>query len=230
MKPEQGKQTIADELVWLPPAVHYRLRGRLQEAIDQEYGIEWQARLCEPGRSAHVDEHADDIALLADMNALAIADEIGTDIGWQHRNHRYIGLRSELTGEADRRVAGSANARKHERLAAGRPRQRAAVADDANTAGRAPCPASADARVRHVEPEAGFENAQTPGHAHLPVGVRHRDRSAPALEQRANAARDKHQHNRRHIEDRKIEQRDVFDDRALCGRGKLDLLGAPFRL
>src|SRR5260370_11856273 len=168
MKPEQGKQTIADELVWLPPAVHYRLRGRLQEAIDQEYGIEWQARLCEPGRSAHVDEHADDIALLADMNALAIADEIGTDIGWQHRNHRYIGLRSELTGDPDRRVAGSANAPTHQPLATGRPRQSAAVANDANTAGRAPRPASADAGGRHIEPQAVLQNTPAPGHAHSP--------------------------------------------------------------
>src|SRR5258707_13851814 len=111
MKPEQGKQTIADELVWLPPAVHYRLRGRLQEAIDQEYGIERQPRLCEPGRSAHVDEHADDIALLADMDALAIADDIGTDIGRQHRNHRNIGLPPELTTTPHHRVAVSAKPR-----------------------------------------------------------------------------------------------------------------------
>src|SRR5258708_23266813 len=81
MKAEQRKQAIANELVWLPAAVDHCLRGCLQEAIDQEDGIERQARLGEPGRSAHVDEHADDIALLTDIAALAIADEIRAAIG-----------------------------------------------------------------------------------------------------------------------------------------------------
>src|SRR5437667_1937502 len=218
MKAEQRKQAIANELVWLAAGVDHRLRGRLQEAIDQEYGIEWQARLGQPGRSAHVDEHADDIALFTDIDALPVADEIRTDIGGQHRNDRYIGLRSELTGEPDRRVAGSADARKHERLAAGRPRQRAAIAHDTNTAGRAPRPATADARVRHIEPQAGFENTQAPGHAHPPVGVRHRDRPASTLKQRANAAAYKYQHNCRPIQNWKIKQRNVFNQRALRQR------------
>ena len=230
MKAEQRKQAIANELVWLAAGVQHRLRGRLQETIDQEYGIERQARLGQPGRSAHVDEHADDIALFTDIDALPVADEIRTDIGGQHRNDRYIGLRSELTGEPDRRVAGSADARKHERLAAGRPRQRAAIAHDTNTAGRAPRPATADARVRHIEPQAGFENTQAPGHAHPPVWVGYCDRSALTLQECASAARCKYEHNRRHIKDRKIKQRDVFNQRALRERNRFYVFVAPLRL
>src|SRR6478735_4774785 len=98
MKPEQRKQTVADELVGLAAAVDHCLRGRLQEAVDQEYRVERQARLGQPGRSAHVDEHADDITLLTDIDALAIADEIRADIGGEHWNDRYIGLWAKLTG------------------------------------------------------------------------------------------------------------------------------------
>src|SRR6266496_1394828 len=104
MKLEQRKQAIANELVWLAAGVDHRLRCCLQETIDQEYDIERQARLSQPGRSAHVDEHADDIALFTDIDALPIADEIRTDIGRQQRNHRYIRMRSELTCKPDRRV------------------------------------------------------------------------------------------------------------------------------
>src|SRR5260370_40041188 len=103
MKPEQRKQPIAHELVWLPAAVDHRLRGCLQEAIDQEDGIERQARLGEPGRSAHVDEHADDIALLTDIDALAIADEIRADIRGEHRKERPIGLWAKAAKRTARR-------------------------------------------------------------------------------------------------------------------------------
>src|SRR5260370_495932 len=65
--------------------------------------------------------------------------------------------------------------------------------------------------MRHIEPQAGFENAQAPGYPHAPVGVRHRDHSAPALEQRANAARHEYQHNRRPIEDRKVKKSDFIE-------------------
>src|SRR5229473_732629 len=103
MKAEQRKQAIANELVWLAAGVDHRLRCCLQETIDQEYDIEWQPSFSQSGRAAHVDEHADDIALFTDINALPIADKIGADIGWQHRNNGYIGLWSKLTGETDRR-------------------------------------------------------------------------------------------------------------------------------
>src|SRR5260370_37845669 len=136
MKAEQRKQAIAHELVWLPAAVDHCPRGCLQEAIDQEAGIERQARLGQPGRSAHVDEHANDIALLTDIDALAVADEIRADFGGEHWNDRYIGLWAKLTREPDRRGAGSAKARKHERFAAGRPPRRGAVAEHTNAARR----------------------------------------------------------------------------------------------
>src|SRR6202795_4726312 len=64
-------------------------------------------------------------------------------------------------------------------------------------------PVTEDARVRHIEPQAGFENTQAPGRAHAPVWVRHRDRSASPLEQCADATRCKYEHNCRHIQNRK---------------------------
>jgi len=135
MKAEQRKQAVANELVWLAAGVDHRLRGRLQETIDQEYDIERQARLGKPGRAAHVDEHADDIVLFTDVDAFPVANKIGADVGGQQGNDGYIGLRSKLTCKPDRRVGAGANARKHECLAAGRRRQRAAIAHDTNTAG-----------------------------------------------------------------------------------------------
>src|SRR5260370_386658 len=112
MKAEQREQAIAHELVWLPAAVDHCLRGCLQEAIDQEDGIERQARLGEPGRSAHIDEHADDIALLTDIDALAIADEIRADIGGEHWKDRYIRLwrtQQRQTASPDRRAPRDGN-------------------------------------------------------------------------------------------------------------------------
>ncbi len=135
MKAEQRKQAIANELVWLAAGVDHRLRCCLQETIDQEYDIEWQPSFSQPGRAAHVDEHADDIAFFTDIDALPIADKIGSDVGRQQRNHGYIRMRSELTRKPDRRVGAGANARKHECLAARRWRQRAAIAHDTNAAG-----------------------------------------------------------------------------------------------
>src|SRR5258705_2743020 len=125
MKAEQRKQAIAHELVWLPAAVDHCLRGCLQEAIDQEDGIERQARLGEPGRSAHVDEHADDIALLTDIDALAIADEIRADIGGVHWNDRYNGFWVELIGGTERPGVGNAQDRKRQHFAAPRAPQHA---------------------------------------------------------------------------------------------------------
>ena len=118
-----------------PPASINRLRRRLEEAIDQEYDVERQARLGELGRSAHIDEHADDIAFFTDVDAVPIADKIGVDVGRQHGNNGYIRLRSKLTGQPDGRVGAGANARKHKCFTAGRPRQRAAIANDTHTAG-----------------------------------------------------------------------------------------------
>ena len=99
---EQCKQAVADELVRLPAGVDHRLRCGLQETIDQEHDIERQTRLGHPGRPAHVDEHADDIALFTDVDAAPVADKVGADIGRQHGNDGDIVLRPKLAREPDR--------------------------------------------------------------------------------------------------------------------------------
>ena len=154
----------------------------------------------------------------------------GADVRRQHRNDRHVGLRPQLTGETDRGIGAGADARQHEGLASGRPRQGAAVADDANAAGRAPRAAAADAGVRNFEAQAGFQDAHALRHADLPVRIGHREHAAAAFAQRAHAARREHQSDRGEISDRKIKQRDVVDDRALRRRHGLQILGAPLRL
>ena len=154
VEPEQRQHAVADELVGLAAGVGHRARHRVDKAVDQEHDVEGQARLRQAGRAAHVDEHADDVALLADIDALAVAHEIGADVGRQHRDDRDVGLRPQLAGEPDRGIAAGADARQHESLASGRPRQRAPVADDAYAAGRAARAAAADAGVRNVVAQA----------------------------------------------------------------------------
>ena len=85
IEPEQSEHAVADELIGLSAGIEHRLRGRAEETIDQENDVERQPRFGELGRAAHVDEHADDVAFLADMDAAPVADEIGADIRRQHR-------------------------------------------------------------------------------------------------------------------------------------------------
>ena len=158
-------------MIRLSAGLDHRLRRGLEETIDQENDVERQPGFGHLGRSAHVDEHADDIALLTNVDAVPVADKIGPDIGRQHRNDGDIALRPKLACKPDRRVATGADAREHEGLASRRSRQRAAIADYANPAGRTSRPAAADAGMRHVEAQAGLEDAETSGHAHAPVGV-----------------------------------------------------------
>src|ERR1700722_2773388 len=65
VKAEQRQLPIAEKLVGLTAAFDHRLRHRAEETVDDEYRIERQPVLREPGRAAHIDEHADEIALLS---------------------------------------------------------------------------------------------------------------------------------------------------------------------
>ena len=65
-EPEQRQLSVADELVRLSAAFDHGLRHRAEEAVDDENGIERQPLFRKLGRAAHVHEHADQIALLAD--------------------------------------------------------------------------------------------------------------------------------------------------------------------
>ena len=124
--------------------------------------------LGEFGRASHVDEHADQIALLADALRLR-ARRIGRDrLRHEQLEERKVGLGPQLAGEPDRRVGG-ADAVEHERLALRRLRQRAAVADHANPAGRAAGAAAADAGMRHLVAQARLEHAETLRHPHRPA-------------------------------------------------------------
>ena len=201
---EQSEHAVANELIGLATGVDDGLRGRAEEAINQEYDVERQSRFGQLGRAAHVDEHADDVALLADVDAAAIADKIGADMRGKHGDDSNIGVGPQLAGQPDCRIGTSADAGEHKRLAPGRPRQRATIADNADTAGGASRPPAAHAGVRHVEAQARFEDAQALRHAHLTVGIGDGNHAAPAFPQRAQAARGKHQTDEADIADRKI--------------------------
>src|SRR5207342_159832 len=161
------------------------------------------------GRAAHVDEHADDEVFLADMDALAVAHEIGADVRRQDRNDRDVGLRLQLAGQADRGILAGADPRQHEGFPSGWFWQGAAVADDLDAAGGAAGAAAADARVRNIVAQARLQHAQPLRYAHLAARIRHRDHSAPALVERARPARREYQQDRRRVTDREIKECDV---------------------
>ena len=111
--------------------------------------------------------------------------------------------------------------------------------------GRGSAPRSLTTRTRQVEHRAlppqtlacgtlkrrlASRILKSPRHAHPAVGIRHRDRTAITFEQGANAAREKHQHDRRSIEDWKVKQRDLVDHGALRRRRRVQVFGAPLRL
>ena len=86
IEPEQRKHAVADKLVRLAACIDHRLRGGIEKSVDQEHDVERQPRLGELGRAAHVHEHADDVTLLADIDAAAVAHEV---------RHRYSAAESE---------------------------------------------------------------------------------------------------------------------------------------
>src|SRR5581483_5848842 len=66
-KTEQREQSIAEKLVRLTTARHHGLRHRAEKPVDDKHGVERQAIFRQPRRAAHVHEHADEVAFLADM-------------------------------------------------------------------------------------------------------------------------------------------------------------------
>src|SRR6185503_7179519 len=124
------------------------LRDGGEETVDQEHDVEGQPRFGELGRTAHVDEHADDVVLLADVHAAALAQQIRVHRRREDRNHADVRVRPQLASKTDRRVGGDADAIEHKRFAAGRWWQGADIAEDANAAGRAARPAATHAGMR----------------------------------------------------------------------------------
>jgi len=159
------------------------------------------------------------------------ADKIGADIGRQHRNHGDIALRGRSWhASRDRRVAhwrrrrASTNASRPEGRFGSAPRSpdhaapgRSSIAPPPQTLGHA---ATLKRRLVH-------RMLRLWARAAAPVRIRHRDGAAPAFEHgAARRAPTKYQHKCGDIEDRKVEQRDLLDRRALRRRGVgLDMFG-----
>src|SRR5262249_51558298 len=189
---KQRKNAIADKLVWLAAGVERRLRTRAQEAVNEKHNVEWQPGFSEPRRPAHIDEHADDVTLLADIHAAAVAKELCVHAGRQNWNDRHVRLRAKLTGQANRRIRGNTNTLQHEGFAPRRGWKRIASAHHAEAAGRTARAPSADARVWNPMPQPGFKHTQPLRNAPLPIRVGNRHQAALALAQGAPAARRKH--------------------------------------
>src|SRR6202007_3060175 len=64
-KAEKRQLAVAEKLFGLTAESDHGLRYRAQETVDDENRIERQPVFGKPGRTAHIDEHADQIALLA---------------------------------------------------------------------------------------------------------------------------------------------------------------------
>jgi metal-dependent amidase/aminoacylase/carboxypeptidase family protein len=88
-------------LIGLPASLGDRLAGRIDKSVDQKDDIERQPLLGQFGRAAHIDKHAHHIALFADIDATAVAHEVGADVGRQDRNDGHVGLRPQLARQPD---------------------------------------------------------------------------------------------------------------------------------
>src|SRR5262245_25471845 len=102
---------------------------------------------------------------------MPVAYEISANARRQERNDRNICLRPQLAGETNCRIFGRARSRKYEFFAPRRLRQCTAVADDANSAGRAASTPAAHAGMGDPVAEARFQDAQSFRHADLSVRV-----------------------------------------------------------
>src|SRR6202008_490669 len=84
-------------------------------------------------------------------------------------------------------------------------RQQTAIAYHTNSTGRAPSATAANAGVRHVIAQAGFEHAQAFRHANRPaVAVRQIDHAAAAIMQGAHVATAQNKSDQAHISNHKI--------------------------
>jgi hypothetical protein len=108
-------------LVGLAAAFDHRLRYRAEETVDDENRVERQPIFREPGRAAHIHEHADEVALLADMRGTRGACCRG--LRQEYLKEGEIRLRPELAGEADGWIRTGPDTVEHEGFAVGRHRQ-----------------------------------------------------------------------------------------------------------
>jgi hypothetical protein len=111
---EQRQLSIADKLVRLAAAFHHGLRYGGQEAVDDENGIERQKLFGQFCRSAHIHEHADNVALASSMGWLDRRGRRRGCVGGEYLEEGDIGSGPQLAGEADRGVVARADALQHE--------------------------------------------------------------------------------------------------------------------
>ncbi|MEY9711467.1 hypothetical protein ABIF03_003609 [Bradyrhizobium elkanii] len=193
---------------WLgrPAGLQHRLRHRAEEAVDDEHGVERQPLLGKLRRAAHVDEHADQIALLADPCRIG-----GVRVGrcrarQEQLEEIQVGGGPQLAGQPDRRIV-IADPVQHEGFARRGLGQSGVIADDADAAGRAARAAAADARMRHVVAQARFQHAQSlrhPERAAVAVGQCNHAAAAFQQRQRTRAARQQHKAEQAEIADRQV--------------------------
>lgn len=202
--PNQGHQAVAEILVRPAAGVEHGLRDRGKKAVDHEYGVERQLLIRPAHRASHVDEHADDIALLREMNPAPAEGKGLVGLWRQHGDEGDILLRPQLAGEPHCRIGARAHALQNIGFARRWPRQPAAVANDANPAGRAAPLAAADAGMGNAISQARLEYGQPARHPDRAIRVAQSHEPATALAQAAKPARGEHKTDGSRIAQEKI--------------------------
>src|SRR5262249_38083777 len=207
--------------------IERRLRNGSKEPVDQEYDVEWQPRFGEFGRTAHINEHADDVMLLADVHATTLAQQFCIHRRRQDRDDADVRVRPKLARKTDRRIGGDTDAIEHMGLASRWWWQGADITKHPNAAGRATRAAAAHAGMRDAVTQTGFENAYALRHSDLPVRKRNRNHATAALPQGAHAACRENECDRRCIAKREIDKDNTLDHPRLWSGHALQVLLAP---
>ena len=162
-----------------PAGAQHRAAHGVEKLVDDEHGVERQAPLGQPARSAHVDKHDDHVTLDPRRDC---SGPIGVDrrrVGGEHGHKRDVAGWTKLAGEPD--PWGRVHPFEHRLLGGARNREARDVAKDADAASRAAAAAAAHMRVRNAVDEARFQHAEAPRYANRAVGIGQPDRADPVL-------------------------------------------------
>ena len=161
----------------------------LEEAIDQEHRVEGQPPFSKLRRTAHVDEHWHEKALVAEMRRAASDRGLDRDFHRQQRRDADVAGRPQLAREPD--ASARSNAVEHRLLLRARRWQSREIAGDADAAGRAPPAAAAHMRERDVLAHRRLEHAHAARRADRALRKRNHQRPPLQLAEAANVARQK---------------------------------------
>ena len=202
VQPEQGHQPVTHDLNGHAARRRHGAAHGGVEPIDHEHGVERQPALGKRRRAAHVDEHDDDVALLAEAPSAARIGGGDRRVRRQQRHDGDVPRRTKLAGETHARSA--LHPFEHRALGSARRRQLVMPAEDADTAGRASPAAAAHMRVRNVVAQARLEHRQPARHADRTLRIGERHEALARLHQAAPTAGEEDQGKERREDDQRV--------------------------